>query len=564
MKAAFFQITGRTLILTPVKKAGKQNIFGTPQIFELPENLSGGKAFSNIHGLSIFTANCIRGTELADRPFIFCLDDNHIVTKEYKHLPAREADLKKLSRLEAETVLQDGAADDYAIATQEYHHIEPATGRLKSVLFAVPKSLVAGIRQEFRQAGIKIIKIMPLLNGMMSSCKSVLGLVPKSPLYINKTIAVIDAGCENLRLILFSNGEVIFQKEFDSVWEDILEILHREGSISYEDAEREMIRPGFLLTGGSASFGDSLTTTVNALLETAAAEVIRNVRVVLSSERLEADKIMFCGAVASHPDFNKFIENLSLDVPFENIETACSRFPTLVGLEQQAAVAGCHAGDFFSLNGLLAERSADSIDFIAEENVRRGNLRLSMAIMAVLTLLAIGIMSIEPILHQIAVNQQKADQSALSSPQVTEIKNMQAQQNKLQTEVSKLESDKNLLPYQKSKMEEIVSKLQVQLIPNIDSLTSCQISGTTGVVTVNFTTKTFDQFNRARKSIADAGYFSVLAPFSAAKSNSAQNKTPDSYQCTATLQVKNFKPAAVLQPSSEAAASPSGKGGSSK
>lgn len=542
VKAVFLQITERILKLTPVKRNGKQNIFGAPFIFELPENLTGGKAFTNIHGLSVFTANCIRGSELEKRPFIFCLDNDFVVTKEYRHLPAREADLKKLAKLEAETVLQNGA-DDYVIATQEYHHTDTASHQLKSILFAVPNSLVVHIKQEFRQAGMKVVRIMPAIGGLMSSCKNVLGLVPKSQTYHDKTIAVIDAGYENLRVILFSGGEPIFQKNFNAVWDDIWEALHREGSMSYEEAQREMLRSGFLLTGGSASFDSSVTATVNTLLETAAAELIRNVRVVLSSERLEPDKIIFCGAVASHPDFSQFIENLSLEIPFENVETACASFQGMVGLESQASVSGCHLGDFFSLNGLLAKQDADTIDFMAEENEKRGNLRLSIAIMAVLTLLSAGIMAIEPVANQMAVNQQKIDQTFLSLPQVTEIKKMQVQQTGLQSEINALENEKDMLPWQKSRMEEIVSKLETQLVPQVDRITSCQINGTTGVVTLNFTTTTFDKFNKARKSVTDAGYFTVLIPFAIAKNAGAQNGTSETYQCSVTLKVKNFKPA---------------------
>lgn len=550
MKIVFLQITERMLKVTPVKKSGKQTVFGTPFVFELPESLTGGKAFTNIHGLSVFTANCIRGSELAKRPFIFCLDNRFVITKEYRHLPARESDLKKLAKLEAETVLQDGA-ENYVIATQEYHHTDAASNRLKSILFAVPNSLVIHIKQEFHQAGIKVIRIMPVISGFMTSCKSVLGLIPQNPLYHEKTIAVIDTGYESLRVILFHNGEAIFQRNFDSVWEDILEVLQRENSMSFDDAQREMLRSGFLLTGGSASFGNSLTSTVNTLLETASAEVIRNVRVVLSSERLELDQILFCGAVASHPDFNQLIENLSLEIPFDNIETANSQYSSLVGMESQAAVSGCHIGDFFSLNGLLEKQSSDTIDFMAEENEKRGNLRISIAVMAVLTLLSAGIMAIEPIMNQAAVKQEKADQTFLSSPQVTDIRKLQVQQASLQSEIHALENDKDMLPWQKSKMEEIVIKLNAQLVPQVDRITTCQISGTTGVITLGFTTTTFDKFNKARTSVADAGYFKVLIPFSIVKYIGTQSGSSGNYQCSATLQVKDFKPVSNTASSSK-------------
>lgn len=552
MKTVFLQITGRSLTLTPVRKAGRQNLYGLPGTFELPENLGAGKALSNLHALAVFTANCIRETGFAGQPFVFCLGSRDMVTKEYRHLPAREADLKKLARLETETVLPEGTADDYAIAAQEYHRADPATGRLKSILFAVPKSLVTGIRQEFRQAGIRVVKIVPVLNGLMRSCQTALGLFPNGAPYRGKTVAVIDAGRESLRVILFHSGEVLFQKEFDSVWDDILDLLCREGSMSRAEAAREMLRPGFLLTGGRSSFGTSVTVTVRALLETAAAEVMRNIRVVLSSERLEADRILFCGAVASHPDFGRYVETVLPEIPSE---TAKASF----GLEQQAAVAGFHAEDFFALDGLLAKRTADTVDFMAVEHERLGNRRLNITVMAVLTAAAVGVMAVQPILLRAAEGRQKADQSMLSSPQAAEIKGMVEKRDKLQSQINALENGRNLLPYRKSKASEILSKLETQLIPRITSLTSCQIDGATGVVTLNFTTATLSQLDQARAGVAAAGYFTVLTPFSAAKGEAESGVPAGGYRCTVTLKVKNFEPA--VSRASSAASSSSGAEG---
>ena len=81
----------------------------------------------------------MRGTFLVDSALIICLDGSIAVTKEYSHLPAKEADLRRFASLEAETVLKD-SPDNYFIATQEYGHAELSTGRQKSILFAAPKT----------------------------------------------------------------------------------------------------------------------------------------------------------------------------------------------------------------------------------------------------------------------------------------------------------------------------------------------------------------------------------------------------------------------------------------
>ena len=100
-----------------------------------------------------------------------------------------------------------------------------------------------------------------------------------------------------------------------------------------------------------------------------------------------------------------------------------------------------------------------------------------------------------------------------------------------------------------------MQKLQTQFVSQIVSLQSCQISGDTGVVTVAFTAANVDQFNGAMKNITDGGYFDVLTPFSITKSGTA-----GTYQCSATLKIRNFQ-SAVSNGTSGASGAASSTGG---
>ena len=476
-----------------MRKAGRQSVFREPSAFELPENLRGpGRALLQAHALAIFAASCLRGSDFGDSPLILCLDSSAAVVKEYRHLPAKPGDLRKFAALEAETVLKD-SPENYFIATREYHHAELSSGRLKSVLFAVQKELI-----------------------------------------------VVDAGYENLRVVLFTNGEPVFMKEFDSVWPDILEMLHRDGGCSYEEAMREMKRPGFLLSAGNASFGESVTSLVNTLLETASAEVVRNMRVVLSAERLEPEQVIFCGALASHPDFERYFESLSLEIPYRNAEDVSKVYQLSVGVEAQAAALGSRSRDFFTLSGMLSSRGG--IDFLEQEKERIGGRVANRAAVALLCAAAFGVMAIEPVLYSRAAAQQKADERALSAPQITEIRSLTSQRERLESQYQAIQNDEKLLPWQKSKMEEAVSNLQKQLVPKVRAVTTFQIDGSTGKVTVAFTADDMAQFNSARESIAGDGYFQVLVPFTLTKAGES------GYQCSATLTIKNYQPASASSP----------------
>ncbi len=535
MKNIFLQLTENLLLLTPSRKNGRQNIFDTPLVFPLPETLCGeGKALAQVHELAVFAAHCIRSSNLTGNNVIFCLDSNTVVIKEFKHLPAKTADLQKFAKLEAQTFLQDGPSS-YFIATREYGYKEAASGQLKAVFYAVPQPIIDSISQEFHRVGVRVTKICPLLSGMMSTCQNAIGLSAKSYMYKNRTVAVIDVGYEHVSVMVFTNGYPIFQKEFSSVWLEILEMLRREESCTYEEALHQMAQPGFLLNAGKGIVSDSAAAQIGILLESAAAEAVRNTRVVLSSERLEPEKVIVSGAVAAHPDFLKYAENLGLGVPFENVEITSQRYKTSVAIEPTASAAGCHPIDFFTLEGLLLPHTP--VDYMLNVKTSFGSHQLNVVLCVGMIVVAALVMAIQPIMYLVAAQQVHSDENALNAPEITEIKGVLAQQDSLQTQLKALKADENLLPYQKSKMEEAVTKLHAELIPQIASITNCQIDGTKGTITLTFTTTSFEQFNDARKAVAAANYFDVLIPFSA----SVDDKT-NKWQCSAALYVRNYKP----------------------
>lgn len=531
LKTVFLQLTPTFLILTPTHKNGRQNVFGSPVAFELPENLKGpGVALLNTHSLAAFTAACMRKTAFGDSAFIICLDSGTAIEKEYHHLPAKPADLRRFAALEAETVLKD-SPENYYIETLEYGHAELTSGRLKAALFAVQRDLISSLTLEFRQAGLKVLKICPMMSGLLSSCRTVLGLTPKNPAWKGNTVAVVDAGYENVRIILFTDGEPVFLKELDSVWPDILETLHRDAGCSYEEALREMKRPGFLLSAGNASFGESITSMIGTLLETASAEVVRNMRIVLSAERVELGQVILSGALASHPDFARFLDRLALEIPFVSAEEATKNCQSAIRVEDQAMVLGSRPRDFLTLNGML---SHGTIDFLQQEKEFVGSRVANRAAMILLCVSAAALMAVEPIRYSQAFSQNQADESALASPQIVEIKELEAQKKQLESQLSAIQSDEALLNNQKSKIEEVVTNLRTQLQPEVSAVTSVQINGADGTVSLAFVTKDLEQFNKARSTVSSAGYFEVPIPFHATRTDDG------SYRCSATLKMKNY------------------------
>lgn len=529
LKTFFLQLTWRSLILTPVRKSRKGNLFGRPALFELPDVLKDEKALSALDSLANFTANCIAGTRFAKAQAIVCLEGGPVVTKEYRHLPVRRAELLRTARLQAETVLQDDVSR-YIVLNYEYHRIDPDTGQLKSILYAVPNALVANIKREFGKRSIRVAQISPPVSGLLNAASA---MEPGSDV---KAAAFFDLGFPRTRLVLLYNGIPVYQRGFASVTGEIIRILREEQSVGYDEALKVMAGKEFLLTAGENRFGKATAQHISRVISDSIDEVLRTLRVVLSAERLDLDRIYCSGAVAGHPDFPEFIKRLSLDVPVENAEAsgALKKFP--IQVESEAAVAGMKPSDYFSLNGLMLPQG-DTVDFLSPENSRRGSQRTGIFVLAAVTLAAAGLMALQPILYQSALAQNRSDRAALASPLYSDVKGELKKQAELEAQIKGLEKDRGALPFGRSKAAEIYAQVQTQIAPKVVRVTECAIDDTTGTVGLTLLCRDLNQYAALRRSVAENGFFIVAIPFTAAAA-----QTDASLTCTVTLQVKDFQP----------------------
>ena len=77
------------------------------------------------------------------------------------------------------------------------------------------------------------------------------------------------------------------------------------------------------------------------------------------------------------PILARYVDSLSLDVPYANAETASKRYQTVAGVEEQAGAEGSRRGDFFTLSGMLVPHG--TVDFLEQEKERLGTRRVNAA-----------------------------------------------------------------------------------------------------------------------------------------------------------------------------------------
>ena len=552
MKMVVLQVTNDTLKLTPVDKLAAKCIYSTPVTFALPQALQQGEALNNIPQLAAFTKGCMcsagfmkKKSNLILPKVLFCMESDKLTTKEYQHLPTKKSNVQAFVNLEAAAVLQD-SAKDYVIENYEYNKLDARTGKLKGMLYAVHSQLICDIRKEFKRCSMNVLKIMPPINGLVNATKAVFHLTSFNQNFKDRTFAVVDIGFEKIRMAIFSSSVLIFEKTFEPIYPDILQIISKERTLSPEETEKLIYQKGIANAFAESPTSEESKRQIKLLLETTSSEIVRNIRVVLSSERLDLENIVFCGAFSSQPNFSSFVTDLALDTPFENIETFTNN---TIALNPQAIQFGCHPADFFSINGLIMEKAEDTIDFLKPIQDMSTDRTAKISVMSVMTVLALFVMIIPAYLLYNANVQNAADQLALANPSYVEPLSQLDQQKKLNAQISAAEQNKKALPYQKSKTNAVFTQVLTSLAPKVLSVSSCAIDNAAGTVTLSFTTASFNDYLTFRKYIIDTGYFTIQSPFSVTSNDTGV------CTCGVTLGIKNFTP---YPPTS------SEKGGSSK
>lgn len=455
VKTVILQVTSLVLRLTPVNEEKDGRFFGRTDEFELPEKLKKGGALADLAYFAGFVSNSMLNTEYQKSRIVFCLEGDQIVTKEYSHIHIDKFDdLLQAARLEAESVLH-GDAENYVVATSASGYKDSTTGQEKSVLYAAPKILVKSIIREFRKKNITIAKIVPPITGFIFSCKALLKLTPENQECQNKTVGVVDFSNEKSRLAVFCGGVPIFQKDFDSAYDEILDLIERSENIQRETALQLLNSNGFLLDFGSGKIKETTVQRIKALINASIGEIMRSIRAVLGVKRLDIDRFIICGAIASRPDFDKFIENRLLGVSFENFSLKPQELNIM--LDSSAIANGANASDFFTLCGILTINGRDSIDFMYEQNEAKKVLyRYAYASIIIVIALAAVIIA-QMFIYKGIYKNVASDDKILNTNKIVNIKKVISDSDTLDNKIRQAENYKKNLPYQKSHSEKIFS-----------------------------------------------------------------------------------------------------------
>ncbi len=518
--ATVLQITRGLLILTPAeydkpeggfagknKRSSNPTSFSVPQIFELNDSLK-DHPYEKAEELAAFVKRCAEsvGMELGD-VFLCIEDEDVLITKEYKHAPAKEKLLPTFARVEAENVLHQ-EVDKYTILNFEYgqqYGKQNKTDEISASLFAMNTGMLTDIRAAFEKENIRLAKVTPPIAGMLYTAKEDVNSATRA-------IAVISMDFAATRLVVLHNGAPVFQQSFSSVLEDIAEMFSLEFGMSKMGAI-DLIRQEGLGVCNKCKSASTRKQTMT-MLDNAAGEILRNLRMVISTKRLDIDEIVLIDALAKLPNIANYCRQVGLSAPMENITrlfSGGSQPPVAAAL---AAEKGYDTTSFITLNGVLTMPPADANLLMGETNVlsamaEAGSSKLGSAITAGIGIIAalwmIGTLGWWGMLEL----QKNNDNTRLASKEYVSAKELIKREADANSRLENLTQNIELLPKTDLKSAEIVTELYDQINDKVRNCTGFNVNNIEYIIDTSIEVQDMNAYTVLKNEINDKGYFKV-------------------------------------------------------
>ena len=538
--ATIMQLTRGLLILTPAEYdkpeggiGGKRrggntpSNFGVPQIFELNDSLK-DHPYEKSEELAAFVKRCAESVGMQLGDMFLCIEDEEIlITKEYKHhYESKDKLLVTYAHVEAEAVLHQ-EVEKYTILNFEYGQQYGKANKTEDVsasLFAMNTGLLTDIRANFSAAGLKIVKVTPPIAGMLYTAKSDMNSATRA-------IAVISMDFAATRLVVLRNGAPVFQQSFASVLEDIAEMLMLEFGISKLGAI-DLIQQEGLGVCNKVNNAATRKQTI-AMLENSAGEIVRNLRMVISTLRMDIDLIVLCDALAKLPNITQFCKQKGLTAPMEKVSNLFSGDSRPPMVTQSAQQRGYDSTSFITLNGVLTMPMGEANLLQGETNIlssmakSSGNKLGNLIAGALAFVAAVWMIAISGWWIALQI-QQNNDENTLKDERFKYAENLIRREKKYKELTDNMATNLTILPTTKFKMSTIVDHIYKEIIDKTISCDGFTLVKTTNSqwseefdeyvsFSLNYVVKNYDAFVTLRDKIVNGEFFDVKEALTVAR-----------------------------------------------
>ena len=524
--ATVLQITRGLLILTPseyeksdgglqIKSrkggSGSGTVFNVPQVFELNDSLK-ERPYEKSEELAAFVKRCAESVQMELGDIFMCIEDEDIlITKEYKHPVAKDKLLPTFARVEAENVLHADVAK-YTVLNFEYGQQYGKASKNEDVsasLFAMNTALLTDIRGNFEAAGLHIVKIAPPIAGMLYTAKMDINSATRS-------IALLSVDYAAVRLVILRNGAPVFQQSYSSILEDIVELLMLEFGMS-KLGVLELIRAEGLGVCNKCHSAQTRKQTMT-MLSNAVGEVVRSLRMVMSTMRIDIDLIVYSDTLAKIPNLAAYCRQEGLSAPNENVISLFSGGKVPPVASQGAAQNGYDASSFVTLNGLLnmpiseANLLKGSIlsDVVKENKSKIGNL-----VAGGVGVIAFAWMAIVGGWWAALQIRENTDNATLEEPKYKRAEQLVNDEKEYTQKLENLAYDVSVLPRTVMKTSSVVTHFYTDIEEQVESTAGISFDHASQSIATSIVAKDFDAIVDFKYKLNDEGYFHIGDNFTA-------------------------------------------------
>lgn len=549
MKYAIVQVSKYYVCITPAE-SGKQFVssgndrnskkpdyevtFKEPLIHFLPDNLR-GQAWSFPRDLAETVRMAMRNAKIDIKDIILCAEGDQVISQEYQHTPAKDKYVRIFAENEARVLVNDDISN-YSLVNCEYgsssQKAEEGT-QLSAKVYIMPKSYIDELKVAFKEQSLNLYKIIPPTISMIKMAHTGINSFDKS-------VALISLDFCSARVMVMQQGVPIYAHSFQIPMGDIVNIFANDQNCSLEEAF-EVIRKygvGISEKCNSVQAGREM----RQIFDNFSNEIVRNLRMVLLSCRIELDQIYASDFVAYIPGILKHLR--TVNIAADEINLISDAFTTLTNvpiLSKEADEAGYKTACFYTYSYLVnsgaqsennlgaVSGSKKSVDFAAVNTSIINMVATGVAVVAVGVMAFIGIKSYALDLRA------QSDQAKLNDPKYDEIKELLAKQEELRDKMAHVAEDVAALPQPNADVQEILGEIFGQVTHEVLFVTNYNVNSDENTIALNFTVESLEAYNSLAAEITKNQFFAIAVPFQA-----DYDSKEDVWKVSVTLQAVGY------------------------
>ena len=530
MKYVIVQVSKYYVCITPAE-TGKQFVssgkdrdakrpdyevtFREPLVVFLPDNLR-GQAWNFPRDLAEVVRMAMRNAKIDIKDVILCAECDQLISQEYQHTPAKDKYLRVFAENEAKGLVSDDITN-YSLINCEYSpeaQKEEEGAQLGANVYIMPKSYVEELKTAFREQSLTLYKLIPPTVSLIKIAKTGINSFDKS-------VALISIDFCSTRLLVMQKGVPVYAHSFSLPLGDIANIFATDQNCTLEEAFEVIRKYGVGISEKCNT--KQAGREMRSIFENHSSEIVRNLRMVLLSLRIELDQIYASDFAAYIPGVLKHIRTISVQA--DEINLISDAFTTLTNvpiITKETDEAGYKTACFYTYsyivnsggqndNNLAAITGSKSVD-LGGAAAQLGNLAaMAIAVVAVGMMVFIGLRS-----YGLEVRKQQ-DEAHLNDVKYDEIKGLLEEQATLRNKMANAEQDMKALPQPNAHMGDIMDQVFVQLTEKVIGVDNYDAKSDDNTITMKFRVNTIEEYTSLADEIRANGFFSINSAMSSQK-----------------------------------------------